>query len=131
MRFARGPLTSSLVIDGLPPIARGSTKLAHDNEIQLMKFFPKAAFFIEKPLSNASIEEVEKVKEALVGRVVSVGYMLRYLKGKHPSRRTVRKLAPAYDAYPLIIKVCSESSELLDILGQDSRFILTFQRNHR
>lgn len=49
--------------------------------MRLIKLFPEAAFLIEKPISIASMEEVEQVREALKGRVVSVGYMLRYLKG--------------------------------------------------
>lgn len=73
-------------MDGLPPIARGSTEPGHDNEIQLTRLFPGAVFLIEKPISIASVDEVEKVKEALKGRVVSVGYMLRYLKGEPPMK---------------------------------------------
>lgn len=73
---------ASLVIDGLPPIARGSTQPGHDNELELLRLFPDAVFFIEKPISSAEIPEVVKVKEALSGRVVSVGYMLRYAKGE-------------------------------------------------
>lgn len=44
--------------------------------------FPDAAFLIEKPVSTAPMEEVQKVRELLRGRVVSVGYMLRYLQGQ-------------------------------------------------
>jgi len=78
-----------LVIDGLPPIARGSTQPGHDNELQLLKLFPDAVFFIEKPISGAVITEVLKVREALAGRVVSVGYMLRYLKAVQYIKRTI------------------------------------------
>lgn len=50
--------------------------------MQLIRLFPDAAFFIEKPISAWEFSEVDKVKEALQGRIVSVGYMLRYLKGE-------------------------------------------------
>jgi hypothetical protein len=72
----------SLVIDGFQPVTRGSTQPGKDLEIQLIKFFPDAAFFIEKPISAWEFTEVDKVRQALEGRVVSVGYMLRYLKGR-------------------------------------------------
>jgi hypothetical protein len=50
--------------------------------MQLIRLFPDAAFFIEKPISAWEFSEVDKVREALQGRIVSVGYMLRYLKGE-------------------------------------------------
>jgi hypothetical protein len=61
---------------------RGSTQPGRNLEIQLIKLFPDAALFIEKPISSSEFTEVDKVKEALRGRIVSVGYMLRYLKGE-------------------------------------------------
>lgn len=82
MGLAVSQAYDSLVVDGLPPIARGSTQPGHDNEVRMLKLFPSAGFLIEKPISIASFEEVDKVREALQGRIVSVGYMLRYLKGK-------------------------------------------------
>lgn len=48
----------------------------------MIKLFPDAGFLIEKPISSAGVDQVDQVKEALKGRVVSVGYMLRYLKGR-------------------------------------------------
>jgi hypothetical protein len=71
-----------LVIDGFQPVMRGSTQPGRNLEMQLIKLFPDAALFIEKPISSSEFTEVEKVKEALKGKTVSVGYMLRYLKGK-------------------------------------------------
>jgi hypothetical protein len=61
---------------------RGSTKPGRNLEMQLIKLFPDAALFIEKPISSSEFPEVDKVKESLQGRIVSVGYMLRYLKGE-------------------------------------------------
>ena len=62
---------------------RGSTQPGRNLEKQLMKLFPNAALFIEKPISSSEFSEVDKVREALKGKVASVGYMLRYLKGKY------------------------------------------------
>jgi hypothetical protein len=70
-----------LVIDGFQPVMRGSTQPGRNLEMQLIKLFPDAALFIEKPISSSEFTEVDKVKEALKGKIVSVGYMLRYLKG--------------------------------------------------
>ena len=70
-----------LVIDGFQPVMRGSTQPGRNLEMQLIKLFPDAALFIEKPISSSEFTEVDKVKEALKGKTVSVGYMLRYLKG--------------------------------------------------
>lgn len=62
---------------------RGSTKPGRNLEMQLINLFPDAALFIEKPISSSEFSEVDKVKAALQGRIVSVGYMLRYLKGEY------------------------------------------------
>lgn len=70
-----------MVVDGFQPVTRGSTRPGQNTELQLIKMFPKAALFIEKPISAWEFSEVDQVKEALEGRIVSVGYMLRYLKG--------------------------------------------------
>ncbi|RSH87388.1 hypothetical protein EHS25_003297 [Saitozyma podzolica] len=69
-----------LAVDGFQSTTRGSTVPGHDTEMQLIRSFPDVAHLIEKPISAGSFEEAEKVKEALQGRVVSVGYMLRYLR---------------------------------------------------
>ncbi|GFZ43959.1 hypothetical protein JCM24511_01679 [Saitozyma sp. JCM 24511] len=69
-----------LAVDGFQSTTRGSTQPGHDTEMQLIRSFPEVAHLIEKPISAGSFEEAEKVKEALQGRVVSVGYMLRYLR---------------------------------------------------
>ena len=75
-------LRPRLVIDGFQPVMRGSTQPGHNLEMQLINLFPKAALFIEKPISSSEFTEVDKVRQALEGRIVSVGYMLRYLKGQ-------------------------------------------------
>jgi hypothetical protein len=82
--------SNSLAVDGFQSTTRGSTVPGHDTEMQLIRSF------IEKPISAGSFEEAEKVKEALQGRVISVGYMLRYLRGTSGSSRSHNtcKLAP-------------------------------------
>jgi hypothetical protein len=77
-----------LAVDGFQSTTRGSTLPGHDTEIQLIRSFPEVAHLIEKPISAGSFDEAEKVKEALKGRVVSVGYMLRYLRGTSGSSRS-------------------------------------------
>ena len=70
-------------MNGLPPAFRGTTYLNHDLDVQVAKLFPEANQFIEKPISQGPVEEVEKVEEALrSGGLTSIGYMLRYLKGE-------------------------------------------------
>jgi hypothetical protein len=88
--------SNSLAVDGFQSTTRGSTQPGHDTEMQLIRSFPEVAHLIEKPISAGSFDEAEKVKEALQGRVVSVGYMLRYLRGTSGSSRShnTRKLAP-------------------------------------
>jgi hypothetical protein len=79
---------NSLAVDGFQSSTRGSTLPGHDTEMQLIRSFPEVAHLIEKPISAGSFKEAEKVKEALRGRVVSVGYMLRYLRGTLASSRS-------------------------------------------
>ena len=71
------------MVNGLPPAFRGTTYSSHDLDVQVAKLFPEAAQFIEKPISQGPVEEVEKVEEALrSGGLTSIGYMLRYLQGE-------------------------------------------------
>jgi hypothetical protein len=77
----RGESNGRLIIDGFQPVLRGSTQPGRNMEMQLIKLFPEAALFIEKPISSSEFTEVDKVKKILEGRIISVGYMLRYLKG--------------------------------------------------
>ena len=85
-----------LVVNGLPPNFRGSTTPGQDTDLLTAKFFPGCAQFIEKPISAASFEEVEKVRDALkqAGGVVSMGYMLRYLKGESGPSNMIFSLTP-------------------------------------
>ncbi|WWC65535.1 uncharacterized protein I303_108153 [Kwoniella dejecticola CBS 10117] len=71
-----------LVLLGSPPAFRGTTDPSKglNTEIQLSEGFPKAALFVEKPVSTGSVGEASKVAQFLEGKpnLVSVGYMLRY-----------------------------------------------------
>lgn len=51
-------------------------------EKALIEAFPDVAIFIEKPVSTGPVEEAMNVAKRLKksGNIVSVGYMLRYLK---------------------------------------------------
>jgi len=70
------------VIIGSPPAFHGSDLPGADLEIQILKQFPKAALFIEKPISTAPVINTLNLAHYLEEKrvVASVGYMLRYLK---------------------------------------------------
>jgi predicted dehydrogenase len=66
------------VIVGSPPMFRGTTRPGRDIELQVLKHFPEAALFIEKPIATGpenEIEEAFKVSQAIVdsGQICSVG----------------------------------------------------------
>jgi predicted dehydrogenase len=66
------------VIVGSPPMFRGTTRPGRDIELQVLKHFPEAALFIEKPIATGPEEEIEeafKVSQAIVdsGQICSVG----------------------------------------------------------
>ena len=66
------------VIVGSPPMFRGTTRPGRDIELQILRYFPDAALFIEKPIATGpenEIEEAFKVSQAIVdsGAVCSVG----------------------------------------------------------
>lgn len=67
---------------GTPAFVRGSTQPGADLEMRLLKFYPGVPLFIEKPVGAGSVEEAKKVGDILdnSNTIVSVGYMLRYLK---------------------------------------------------
>jgi predicted dehydrogenase len=66
------------VIIGSPPMFRGTTRPGRDVELQVLKYFPEAALFVEKPIATGpenEIEEAFKVSQAIVdsGAICSVG----------------------------------------------------------
>jgi len=102
------------VIVGSPPMFRGTTRPGRDIELQVLRYFPEAALFIEKPIATGPEDEIEegfKVSQAIIdsGAVCSVGYMLRYLKGVQMIKQiietnnlqvmaTIARYACAYEA---------------------------------
>lgn len=64
------------------PLRRFCNSPGADLEIQILKHFPKAALFIEKPISTAPVVNALNLAHYLEEKrvVASVGYMLRYLK---------------------------------------------------
>jgi predicted dehydrogenase len=67
---------------GSPPAFRGRESAGRDLEKALIEAFPETAIFIEKPVSTGPVDEAFAIAERLKksGNLVSVGYMLRYLK---------------------------------------------------
>ncbi|KAF7294985.1 hypothetical protein MIND_01036600 [Mycena indigotica] len=73
------------VIVGSPPMFRGSLAPGRDIEMQILKFFPGVAMFIEKPIATGPKSEIQDAftiaKTIQDSKTIcSVGYMLRYLK---------------------------------------------------
>jgi len=102
------------VIVGSPPMFRGTTQPGRDIELQILKFFPGVAMFIEKPIATGPAGEIDEAftiaKMISDSKTVcSVGYMLRYLKAvqmmKHIIEEnnltvmaTIARYACAYEA---------------------------------
>lgn len=102
------------VIVGSPPMFRGTTQPGRDIELQIMRYFPGVAMFIEKPIATGpegEITEAFKVSQMIdgSGTICSVGYMLRYLKAVQMIKRiiednnlsvmsTIARYACAYEA---------------------------------
>ncbi|GMK59488.1 hypothetical protein CspeluHIS016_0800940 [Cutaneotrichosporon spelunceum] len=70
------------IIVGCPPAYRGGTTKGSDLELTLIKYFPRVPYFIEKPVGTCPVESAKTVARSLLtnGNIVSVGYMLRYLR---------------------------------------------------
>ncbi|OXB39073.1 hypothetical protein LQV05_004138 [Cryptococcus neoformans] len=78
----QGVQDPNAIVVGCPPAYRGGTTKGRDLEIQMLKLFPKTAYFIEKPVGTDTVEAAKEVTQKLIenGNIVSVGYMLRYLQ---------------------------------------------------
>ncbi|KAG9030429.1 hypothetical protein FRB95_003935 [Tulasnella sp. JGI-2019a] len=89
----RGSQDPHAIIVGCPPAYRGGTTKGTDLELNLIKTFPKTAYFIEKPISTSTIEAAKEVTQHLIrnGNIVSVGYMLRYLKCVQKMKEIIRE----------------------------------------
>lgn len=57
------------VIVGSPPMFRGTTQPGRDIEIQILKFFPGVAMFIEKPIATGPVGEMEQAFS--IGKMIS------------------------------------------------------------
>ncbi|KAJ7582770.1 putative oxidoreductase C terminal-domain-containing protein [Mycena floridula] len=102
------------VIVGSPPMFRGTLQPGRDIEMQILKFFPGVAMFVEKPVATGPYAEIEEaltiaktIQESKT--VCSVGYMLRYLKAVQMMKQiieennltvmaTIARYATAYEA---------------------------------
>ena len=106
--------TPRAVIVGSPPMFRGTLQSGRDIEIQIMKYFPGVAMFIEKPAATGPASELPEafaVAKAIneSGTLCSVGYMLRYLRAVQMMKQiiiennltvmaTIARYACAYEA---------------------------------
>ena len=82
-QLAEGGIVPQLIVLGAPPYFRGTGLPGRNLEERLVQAFGSTpAIFCEKPLSTARPHETAPVAELLrkSGNIVSVGYMLRYLK---------------------------------------------------
>ncbi|CAA20147.2 NAD binding dehydrogenase [Schizosaccharomyces pombe] len=79
-------------IIGIPPETHGSTQKGADLELAILKRFPDASLFIEKPISAAPVEDAFAVARRLPSEsVISVGYMLRYLKTVQKAKEIIKE----------------------------------------
>lgn len=51
---------SRAVIIGCPPFFRGTTKPGRDLELQILKYFPNVAVFVEKPVATGIRDDVKE-----------------------------------------------------------------------
>ena len=51
------------VVVGSPPMFRGTTQPGRDVELQIMKYFPGVAMFVEKPSATGPSSEIEQAFE--------------------------------------------------------------------
>ncbi|WFD32284.1 hypothetical protein MSPP1_003329 [Malassezia sp. CBS 17886] len=67
---------------GSPPAFRGGHQPGRNLEVLIVDKLPQAGIFIEKPVSTSSVQEAAHVSQYLRKKdnIISVGYMLRYLK---------------------------------------------------
>jgi len=70
-----------------------------DAEREIVEGFPEASVFVEKPVSTSSVVSANEVVEYLkkqsggegTGRVISVGYMLRYCEGVRRMKEVLKQ----------------------------------------
>ncbi|GLB35013.1 putative oxidoreductase C terminal [Lyophyllum shimeji] len=84
------------VVVGSPPMFRGTLEPGRDIEMQILKYFPGVAMFIEKPIATGPRHEIEdgyKIAKAISdsNTICSVGYMLRYLKAVQMMKQIIEE----------------------------------------
>lgn len=83
LRLKSSRSVPDLIVLGTPPNYRGTTTCGRDLEAQIVAAFGSTpGLFCEKPISTARPADVWPVAQLLdrSGNIISVGYMLRYLK---------------------------------------------------
>ncbi|EPY51671.1 NAD binding dehydrogenase [Schizosaccharomyces cryophilus OY26] len=77
---------------GIPPDFHGSNKVGADMELQIVRQFPNAALFIEKPITSAAVEDAFDVVRQLEQHqaIISIGYMFRYLKVVEAAKKYIQ-----------------------------------------
>jgi predicted dehydrogenase len=71
------------VFVGTPPSFRGTMIPGRNIDVVVSQKWPSAAIFLEKPVSSERVGNVRPLAAFFneMGTLVTVGYMLRYLKG--------------------------------------------------
>lgn len=71
-----------VIFVGCPAAFHGADVPGADLELRILKAFPNAGIFVEKPISASPVPNCLNVAQAIEDRrtICSVGYMLRYLK---------------------------------------------------
>ncbi|WVF71483.1 hypothetical protein IAT40_006289 [Kwoniella sp. CBS 6097] len=88
----KGDDVPHLAVQGFQANTRGTTIPGQDSEIRLIGHFPNIALLIEKPISDyPDFKEVEAVGQKFKenGNIISVGYMLRYLKAVQAIKKII------------------------------------------
>ncbi|CAO1627216.1 unnamed protein product [Parajaminaea phylloscopi] len=99
---------------GSPPAFRGREQPGRDLEKHLVQAFPDVAIFIEKPVSTGPVDEALAVAKRLdkANNIVSVGYMLRYLK-------VVQKMK----------QILEENN--LKVMATNARYIMAYENTNK
>ncbi|CAA90817.1 NAD binding dehydrogenase [Schizosaccharomyces pombe] len=72
----------SAYLIGIPPDFHGCTTPGMDMELEILRKYPNAALFIEKPITSAPVQGAFNLVHELekYHAIISIGYMFRYLK---------------------------------------------------
>lgn len=99
---------------GSPPAFRGREQPGRDLEKKLVEAFPDVAIFIEKPVSTGPVSDAFKIAQMLekADNLVSVGYMLRYLK-------VVQKMKQILD------------ENNLKVMATNARYVMAYEHTNK